>query len=90
VTVERDAQPEKQSEQIVSTDEGMTIDESVEKFLNKAGRNDNNREPRSNVTIEKDLQISNQPVQSGSSVQGIQIDELDGQTSNTLDSIYDM
>jgi hypothetical protein len=89
VTVERDAQLQKQRLPRVSTDEGMQIDESDEHFQNAPFSITESREPGSSVTVERDSHPAKHFVQSFSVLDGMQIDESDVHDAKAIFSMHE-
>jgi hypothetical protein len=78
-TFEREWHPAKHSVQSVSTEEGMTIDESDEQSRNARSPMNGSREPEPNVTPERDRHRKKQSSQSSLTAEGIKIDDSDEQ-----------
>jgi hypothetical protein len=70
--------------QSVSTEEGMTSDESDEQSRNALSPMNRSREPEPNVTPERDRHREKQFSQSSLTAEGIKIDDSDEQRATAL------
>jgi hypothetical protein len=82
VIVERELHPSKQYSQIVSTEEGIQIDESDEQAPNAQHPIHESLESDSNVIVAREGHRKKQESQIVSTEEGIQIDENDEQEEN--------